>query len=390
MPIHDPNAYSSDPAVVALRHRRLRRERHSTDRITQKAGLWRWPLRFILLLGLMLCLQGKGSTVLAYESAHDLPSLAGTEAVASHGLLVKFHPGSGRQQRQAALDKVALHAQHFADNQRGARGQQGLAVFEQLVHVTLRPDISIDDALVALAKDPTVVYAEPNAAVQALQSTPNDPSFALLWGLSNTGQSGGTVGADMHAQEAWTITTGHPGVVVAVIDTGIDYTHPDLAANMWINPGEIPGNGIDDDGNGFVDDVYGYDFFNRDGDPRDDHFHGTHVAGTIGAFGNNGVGVVGVNWTVQLMALKFLGASGSGDVAGAISAIQYAIDNGAEVLSNSWGGRATARLCRTSSSKRITRGWCLSPPLATMATITWSTRRPMTRSLRCRPRIKRM
>ena len=118
--------------------------------------------------------------------------------------------------------------------------------------------------------------------------------------------------ADIDAPEAWNVTTGSRAVVVAVIDTGIDYRHPDLAANMWRNPGEIPGDGIDNDGNGFVDDVYGWDFANNDADPFDDEGHGTHVAGTIGAVGNNGTGVAGVNWQVSLMALKFLGADGSG------------------------------------------------------------------------------
>lgn len=125
---------------------------------------------------------------------------------------------------------------------------------------------------------------------------------------------------------------------VAVIDTGVDYKHPDLAANMWTNPGEIPGNGVDDDGNGFIDDVHGYDFCNFDGDPADDHGHGTHVAGTIAAVGNNDVGVVGVNWNARVMAVKFLCGSGSGTTSGAISAVLYAADMGARVMNNSWGG----------------------------------------------------
>jgi subtilisin family serine protease len=127
-------------------------------------------------------------------------------------------------------------------------------------------------------------------------SMPNDPRYGDLYGLNNTGQSGGTPNADIDAPEAWHVTTGSRDVIVAVVDTGIDYNHPDLAANMWVNPGEIAGNGVDDDGNGFVDDVHGYDFVNNDGDPFDDQGHGTHCAGTIGGVGNNGTGVVGVNW----------------------------------------------------------------------------------------------
>src|SRR5204863_9250926 len=126
-----------------------------------------------------------------------------------------------------------------------------------------------------------------------IYNTPNDPNFGSLYGMTK-----------ISAPAAWDSTTGNPAVVVADIDTGIDYNHQDLAANMWHNPGETPGNGIDDDGNGFVDDYYGYDFINNDSNPLDDNSHGTHTTGTIGAVGNNAIGVVGVNWNVKLMALK--------------------------------------------------------------------------------------
>ncbi len=182
-----------------------------------------------------------------------------------------------------------------------------------------------------------IEYAEPNYRLYALD-IPNDPDFNKLWGLHNTGQTGGQVDADIDAPEAWNKAKGRSEIIVGVIDTGIDYNHPDLAANMWKNPGEIPNNNRDDDNNGYVDDVYGYDFVNRDGDPMDDNRHGTHVAGTIGAVGNNDKGIVGVNWTVRLMALKFLSASGSGSTADAAEAIIYAADNGAMLTSNSWGG----------------------------------------------------
>lgn len=126
--------------------------------------------------------------------------------------------------------------------------------------------------------------------------------------------------------------------LVAIIDAGTDYNHPDLAANIWTNPGEIPGNGIDDDGNGYVDDVHGYDFVNRDGDPMDDNGHGTHVAGTIGAIGDNGVGVAGVCWNVKIMPLKFLDSGGFGNTGNAILAVQYATQMHARIMNNSWGG----------------------------------------------------
>src|SRR5207249_2153722 len=167
---------------------------------------------------------------------------------------------------------------------------------------------------------------------------PNDPSFPELWGLRNTGQNGGTPGADIHAERAWNVGTGSRTVRVAVIDSGIDYTHPDLAANIWENPGEIPGNGIDDDHNGYIDDVRGWNFVANNNNPMDDNGHGTHVAGIIGAVGNNGIGAAGVDWHAKIMQLKFLGANGSGNLSDAIRALNYAVANGATVSNNSYAG----------------------------------------------------
>jgi hypothetical protein len=196
--------------------------------------------------------------------------------------------------------------------------------------------INTVEAVQRLENDSRIEYIEPNYII-SLKQTPNDPEFSQLWGLHNEGQTGGTVDADIDAPEAWELKT-ESDVVVAVIDTGVDYNHPDLAANMWVNQNEIPDNGIDDDGNGCVDDVYGCDFVNDDGDPFDDHFHGTHVAGTIAAVGNNNDGIVGVSWTAKIMAIKFLSGGGSGTIADAISAVQYATHMGAQLSNNSWGG----------------------------------------------------
>ncbi|HEY3317169.1 MAG TPA: S8 family serine peptidase [Coriobacteriia bacterium] len=176
-------------------------------------------------------------------------------------------------------------------------------------------------------------------SVQGLPA-PNDPLYVQQWALHNTGQTGGTAGADISAPKAWSRTTGSRNVVVAVVDTGIDWTHTDLRANVWTNSREIPGNGIDDDRNGFVDDVHGYDFGNGDAslyDAQDGDQHGTHVAGIIGAAGNNATGVAGVNWNVTIMPVKFL-VQGSGTDFDGAEAIHYAVDNGADVINCSWGG----------------------------------------------------
>ena len=205
-----------------------------------------------------------------------------------------------------------------------------------LKRIALDSGDDIATRLDALRRDENILFAEPDYAV-SIQVQPNDPSFGSLWGLHNVGQTGGTIDADMDVVEAWDVTVGSGQTIVAVIDTGVDYTHEDLAANMWVNGDEIPGDGIDNDGNGYVDDIYGYDFANNDPDPMDDHNHGTHVAGTIGAVGDNGIGLTGVNWNVQIMALKFLRANGNGNISAAISALEYAVDNGAAISSNSWG-----------------------------------------------------
>ncbi|MHC4325313.1 MAG: S8 family peptidase, partial [Planctomycetota bacterium] len=224
------------------------------------------------------------------------------------------------------------------------------AVAPGLAVVTLPEGTSVLDAYIHFNLSANVIYAEPNYKFR-LSVTPNDPNFVDLWGMENTGQTGGTEDADIDAPEAWDITTGSPDIVIAVIDTGIDYTHPDLGANMWVNVAEYAGTpGVDDDENGYIDDIYGYDFAGAsasvpgDGksDPQDAWYHGTHVAGTIGAVGNNNRGVAGVCWNTRMMALKIF-ADDFDTIpevfaSDAVEAIGYAVNNGARIINASWGG----------------------------------------------------
>ena len=196
----------------------------------------------------------------------------------------------------------------------------------------LPKDMTVEEALKIYHNDPSVEYAEPNYLRYATARIPNDTFFSSLWGLNNPGDT------DIDAPEAWDITTGNSNVVVAVLDSGVDYNHPDLKANIWTNQAELSGSpGADDDGNGKIDDIHGWDFVDDDNDPIDSNDHGTHVAGTIGAVGNNTTGVTGVVWTVKIMPLRFLDSFGSGSVGDAIEAIDYAIDKGAKIINASYG-----------------------------------------------------
>ena len=202
-------------------------------------------------------------------------------------LLVKFRPGTSLQRSRAVNEKY------------------GASTIERFIgigweRVKLPSGHSVRSAVAAYLGSADVEAAQPNYYYHLL-ATPNDPSYGSLWGM-----------AKISAPQAWDLNTGSSTVVVANIDTGVKYDHEDLAANMWTNPGEINNNGIDDDNNGFIDDYYGYDFFYNDPDPLDEHGHGTHTSGTIGAVGNNSTGVVGVNWNVRIMAIKIYDSDGFG------------------------------------------------------------------------------
>jgi subtilisin family serine protease len=243
---------------------------------------------------------------------------------------------------------------------------------------------SVAEVIQKYKSNSAVEYAEPDYIVHALDEepqSPNDPQFGKLWGLHNTGGDQCVKDADIHAIEAWKTRHDAPDVIVAVIDSGVRYTHEDLRDNMWHNPGESGGgketNGKDDDGDGLIDDVYGInatvhhqapdgtdtgeapqttDEEKRAGNPMDDNGHGTHCAGTIGAVGNNGKGIVGVAWKVQIMACKFLDSTGSGYTSDAIACINYARAKGAHIMSNSWGGNGFSQSLQEAIAEANSKG----------------------------------
>jgi len=178
-----------------------------------------------------------------------------------------------------------------------------------------------------------VEYAEPNYHVQ-LCGFPNDNDFDKQWNLHNHGQTGGTEDADIDAPEAWDSETGDSDIIIAILDLGVDYTHPDLVDNLWINEDEIPENEKDDDENGYVDDIMGWDFGNNDNDPKDEYGHGTFCTGVAGAVTDNGIGIAGVGWDCKIMPLIVLGPHGG--VTGILNGIEYAVENGARIISMSF------------------------------------------------------
>ena len=235
-------------------------------------------------------------------------------------------------------------------------GLQFLRSSAALGFIVCKTSKSVDAILQQCQADPNIEYAEPNYYLYAVETipegepfavkqgstrVPNDPRFGDQWNMNNSND------ADIDGPEAWVTQTGSNDVLVAVIDTGVDYDHEDLKEQMWVNPGESGNgkerNGVDDDNNGYKDDYRGWNFASDNNDPYDDNQHGTHCAGVVGAVGNNGKGVAGVNWRVKIMALKFLGRDGSGTTEDAAEAIIYAAKMGAKITSNSWGGGENSR-----------------------------------------------
>ncbi|MGA9772479.1 MAG: S8 family peptidase [Blastocatellia bacterium] len=218
-----------------------------------------------------------------------------------------------------------------------------------LYRVELDGSLSVEEAVELMSNDPRVEYAEPNYLLFP-STMPNDSLFTQQWSLMNTGVFGtGKPGADISATRAWDLTTGSNDIVVAVIDTGVDLTHPDLSPNAWVNSREQANNGVDDDGNGYVDDQNGWNFVSNRPTTYESStadWHGTHVSGAIGAAGNNGIGVTGIAWHVKIMSLKFIGAT-TGSTADAAKAINYVIDQkkrgvNVRVINSSWGGTSSS------------------------------------------------
>jgi subtilisin family serine protease len=266
--------------------------------------------------GISIALMLLSLTVIGAPAAPSHPAQEYVEGE----VIVTFKPSVSLNDAQQTLGKHSLAlTKHFAELSRHRGRQSGLVRAKNRTTAEL---------IAELSQDPAIETAEPNY-LRWVTGAPNDTLFTNLWGLQNTGQpvngSAGTAGDDIHFVAAWGLarpTTNQ--FVVAVIDTGVNYTHPDLAGNMWTNSAEIPGNGMDDDGNGFVDDYYGYDFADNLPNPTDSGFHGTHVAGTIAAIGNNQLGVIGVDYQAKIMALRASSNGSNFTTSVIIEAVQYA------------------------------------------------------------------
>ena len=287
-------------------------------------------------------------------------------------VFVKTKPSPFKSEQTNLLDSLGAKVLERFDFMSGPfKSDDG-----DVLRLQLSKDLTTADALKQLANDPRVEYAVPNEIMyldemdpfldQATSETGEKDQFfpvngsgghkpddlnKKLWGLHNEGQNRGKKDADIDAPQAWSTTQGSKDVVMAVIDTGVDYNHPELRNNMWTNPGEIPGDGLDNDGNGVIDDVHGYNAPDQTGDPMDRHSHGTHVAGTMAAEGDNGKNIVGVNWKSSIMAVKIFDDNGRTSSAAILRGIAYASDNGARITNNSWGGGGSNKLIKEAFAK---------------------------------------
>ena len=316
-----------------------------------------WLLIGVLAATLMGYLVAQSSVQEAETQARDEPGQGAESPTYAEG-----------SEEQAAPDRIIVKLEENASradleqiNEENNASTEKDLPRSQVNVVDLPRDLPVNEAVETYEADPNVEFAEPDFVLRPAQTTSaNDSYYPRLYGLNNTGQNGGIQDADMDAPEAWNTTRGNTDTVVAVIDEGVDINHPDLKNNIWTNPGETAGDRIDNDRNGYVDDVNGWDFYNNDAsvyDPvsgRGDE-HGTHVAGTIAAEGNNSVGVVGVNWQARIMPLKFLGPTG-GYTSDAVEALNYAVNKGVKISNNSWGGGGRSQALQDAISRADAAG----------------------------------
>jgi thermitase len=259
-----------------------------------------------------------------------------SRSIAVPEVLVKFRSGVS----EGTIRELTLRRNDTVEDV--IESVQGLRAIDDL------DDASAIQTVAEYAALPEVEYAEPNFEI-SLESTPviaSDPRFSEQWALVNEGQRGGKQGADISATHAWHETTGDDDVVIAVLDSGVDYTHTDLAANIWVRPNDVLP--FEDDAAGTIQDLHGYNALGNNADPMDENGHGTHCAGIIGAEGGNDIGIAGVNWRVQIMPLKFMNAGGFGTTKDAVEAINYVIDRrkkgvNVRVISASWGSTSRSR-----------------------------------------------
>lgn len=266
--------------------------------------------RLLLLTALMLTVH---SASFAKNKKQELPNDVS---------FVEGHPYKKGQLLVRWKNNIAIQNINFTHQSLKAKVLEKFARPNGLELVQIPSEIGIQRAIETYQKNSQVAYVEPNYYVHT-QVTPNDSKWAEQWALNNTGQTRGTADSDVNGPEMWEITTGSSDVVLGIIDTGVFYTHPDLVSNIWVNTEEIAGNGIDDDNNGYIDDMHGINAKTKKGDPKDDNGHGSHVAGIMGATGNNAEGISGINQKIAIVGCKFLDAGGGGSISDAITCMDY-------------------------------------------------------------------
>ncbi|MEW6584915.1 MAG: S8 family serine peptidase [Nitrospirota bacterium] len=285
-------------------------------------------MRKFLYLMICLALIGCGSQS-GVSISSDTSKTTGSVKVTAQSIISKMDTGHYKDGELLVKFKSGVKSAASAAVHQGIGSTviKKYATLSKLEHVKLPAGLSVKDAVMRYMSDPNVEYAEPNYIWRTASIIPNDTYFANQWSFHNTGDYAyGTAGADINMPGAWEVTIGSGDLTVAVLDTGIDYSHSELVWNVWRNLGETNCvDGIDNDSNGFIDDCQGWDFISGDSDPFDDNGHGTHVAGVIGAKGNNSSGIAGIMWLTNMMALKVCDDEGFCDISSIVGAIDYAV-----------------------------------------------------------------